>query len=1057
VKNLLAWFADNHVAANLLMFLLVIGGIVTALTIKIEIFPELEMDVIQVTIVYPGASPAEVEEGILRHVEEAVAGITGIRTLESTARENYGTVTIEVDDGFDVKEVLDDVKAEVDRITTLPEEAEKPIVSQLTRKSRVISVAIYGDVPEITIKRISERIRDEITDLPDVTVADLSGPRPEEIHIEISEATLRKYGLTLGKVAKLVSSASLDLPAGSVKTSGGEILVRTKGRRYHADEYKDIAVLTRPDGTVVTLGQIATLRDGFADTDVYARFNGKPAAVIQVSRVADQNALTVAAEVKQYIAKVRPQLPAGVHISVYSDRSRVLKSRLRLLLRNMAMGLVLVAVLLGVFLNLRLAFWVTLGIPISFLAGIWALPHMDVSINMISLFAFIMVLGIVVDDAIVVGESVYTKREEGMSPLKAAVEGTLQIARPVIFSVLTTVVAFYPLLLASGAMGKMMRNIPLVVIVVLLASLAECLFILPAHLARSRFGDNRGSTRLERKAAAGLQWVIQGPYRRLLDFCLEWRYATVALGLALLLVCLGFWTSGIMKFTLFPKVDSDVLQAAVVMPTGTPVEHTLAVVKKLEQGIRDALHELDQKRGKDAEPLFKYTATIVGMAIGSRHGPNAGATELGGHLATMYVEVLPSEKRGISSAKLVKLWRQKVGPVPDAREITYQGTLFSAGNPIEVDLSSDNHAELTAAAKALKAELRKHPGIFDVGDSFLPGKQEIQLKLKPSARALGLTLSDLALQVRHAFYGAEALRLQRDKDEVKVLVRFPEKERHSLSSLESMRIRTPDGKELPFSQVAEVSLQRGYSTISRSQRRRVVKVMADVDEKTANAAELRKWLEIDYLPRLLDQHPGLRYTMEGEGREQAESMAGVFEGFAIAMFAIYALLAVPFRSFTQPFIVMLAIPFGIVGAILGHLVMGLNLTLLSMFGIVGLSGVVVNDSLVLIHRANALREEGASALEAIRQAGPMRFRAIILTSLTTFAGLAPMITERSLQAQFLIPMAVSLGFGVLFATVITLLLVPCAYLILEDITGWFRRVAMRFGYTPRASEEPLEH
>ncbi len=1041
MRGPVSWFAENHVAANLLMIFLLVAGAITALTMKLEIFPDTSLDYISISVEYPGASPSEVEEAVIRRIEEKVAGLAGIKRIDSTAREGFGTILIEVMKGWNLQKLLDEVKGEVDRITTLPEEAEKPEVREMTRSHRVINIAVYGDAPEYTIKHLAEKIKDDVTNLPGITLAELFGVRQGEIHIEISEETLRRHGLTLGQVSEVVKRASLDLPAGHVKTSGGEILIRTKGRRYHAPDYQDVAVITRSDGTKVTLGEIATLRDGFEDVDLYARFQGKPAALINVYRVADQNALSVANAVKNYIADIRPSIPAGVQIDFFEDRSEYLKSRIYLLLKNMALGLILVSVLLGLFLNLKLAFWVTLGIPISFLFGFLLLPTFDVSINMVSLFAFIMVLGVVVDDAIIIGENIFRKQEEGLSPLEGSIEGALEVGRPVVFAVLTTIVAFWPLLMGTGTMGKIMRNIPIVVILVLLGSLVESLFILPSHLAgwnHSASSPNFFNYK-EKRLSRWLKWFIHHPYAKLLAFCLKWRYATAGFSIAVLFLTMGLWTGGWIKFTLFPKVESDVLVCSLTMPAGTPVDITTAAANHIERVAQEAFAEKDKERPENAPPLLEHSVTLIGIHLGG-HGPTAGGAKIGGHLAQIHLQLLESENREVSSAALVKLWRERVGQIADAESVTFQSELFRAGNPIEVHLSLDDHDKLVAAAEELKKELTGYPGVFDVADSFIPGKKEMQLKLKPAARSIGLTLNDLARQVRHAFYGAEALRLQRGQDEVKVMVRYPDSERRSLGTVEEMRIRTPEGAEVPFSQVAEVNMEQGYVTIERAQRRKVIKVTADVDETEANANEVRQHLENKYLPQLQQRHLGLRYVIEGEGKEQKDSLGDVIRGFLIALLAIYALLAIPFRSFSQPLVVMAAIPFGIVGAVLGHLIMGFNLSLMSAFGIVGLAGVVVNDSLVLIDASNRIRRQGAGPQEAVTQAGALRFRAIILTSLTTFAGLTPMILERSLQAQFLIPMAISLGFGVLFATLITLLLIPCGYMILDDIYCWLGAV-----------------
>jgi multidrug efflux pump subunit AcrB len=1038
MKGAIAWFAENHVAANLLMIFLIFAGVLTLTTIKLEVFPETSLDRISITTQYSGASPAEVEEAVIRRIEERLAGLAGIKRIDSTAREGLGTITIEVIKGWDVKSLLDEVKAEVDRITTLPDEAEKPVVREVTARVQVINIAVYGDVQESTIKYLTEKIKDDITNLSGVTLADIFGIRNGEVHIEISEKTLRRYDLTLGQVADTVRRASLDLPAGSVKTEGGEILIRTKGRRYYADEFADIAVITRADGSKVTLEQIASVSDGYEDVDLFARFQGKPASVIQVYRVADQNALTVANKVKGYIAEIKPSLPAGVNIEFFADMSDILRSRLQLLLKNMTIGLVLVILILGTFLSIRLSFWVTLGIPISFLTGLAILPHFDVTINMISLFAFIMVLGIVVDDAIIIGENIFQEQEKGLPPLEAAKTGAIEVGRPVIFSVLTTMVAFAPLMMGGGMMGKLLRNIPLVVIVVLFGSLVESLFILPAHLSRSKQSRlvHKGKMK-EKRTARWLKEFISGPYARAVSFCTRWRYATVALGIALLLVIAGMIQGGIIKFTFFPKVESDTLECSLTMPAGTPVERTIEVVRHLEEAARKTLEGADKKEPKGTPKLFQHSVALIGTQIGDNHG---GMSTPGGHLAHIWIQVLKGEERKASTAKLAVQWRNAVGTIPDVDSMTFKSILHSAGKSVEVHLSLEDYDNLLAAADDMKEELKSYPGVYDVSDSFLPGKKEMQLKLKPAARSLGVTLNDLAQQVRHAFYGAEALRMQREKDEVKVLVRYPEDERKSLGYVEEMRIRTPDGSEVPFSLLADVTMKQGYVSIERTQRKRVIKVYADVDETVTNANEVRNTLEKGFLQDLKFRYPGLRHSIEGEGKEQKESLDDVRLGFIFALFCIYALLAVPFRSFTQPLVVMAAIPFGIVGAVLGHLIMGLNITILSLFGVVGLAGVVVNDSLVLIHATNRLRREGASPQEAITQAGGLRFRAIILTSLTTFGGLMPMILERSLQAKFLIPMAVSLGYGVLFATVITLLLIPCLYLILEDIHDVFELI-----------------
>ena len=1028
MKGAIAWFVKNHVTANLLMAFVLAAGIFTALNIKVEVFPEVSLDAISITVEYPGASPSEVEASIIREIEEEVAGLEGVKRVISEAREGMGVVTIEVLKGWDIDKLLDDVKSKVEGITTFPEEAERPVIKEVVGIRRVINVALYGDVSEGTLKALAEEVRDRITRLPGVTKADLLGVREAEIQVEVPEETLRRYSLTLAQVAEAIRKAGFDLPLGEMKGTEQELLLRAKGKRYHAGQYRDIPIITRPDGSMVTLGDIAILRDGFEEVDVLTRFMGKPAAMIQVWRVGDQSALKVAKQVKRYIEEIRPTLPEGVEIAAFQDMSRILKDRLYLLLRNMALGMALVVITLGVFLQRQFAFWVTMGIPVAFATGLWLLPRFDISINMVSLFAFIMVLGIVVDDAIVIGESVFRRREEGMGREEAAVVGSAEVAGPVIFSVLTTMAAFLPLLMAGGVMGKLLKNIPLVVIAVLAGSLLEALFVLPAHLSRSRArAGARGAV------SRGLVRFVHGPYRRFLHGAIRWRYGVAAAGVALLMVSLGLWKGGRLKFTFFPRVESDIMVCYLTMPPGTPMEKTLQVVEHLERAAEEAVAEFEARMPEGSPPLLKNISSLVGVQW-RRHRARLKGGGVGSHVAQVMMELLEAQRRPlISTARVAALWRKKAGPIPEAESISFSSELFSPGKPIEINLYHEDQEVLAQAAEELKEALKAYAGVFDIASSPIPGKEEIRIKLKPSARSLGLTLQEIAHQVRHAFYGAEALRFQRDHDEVKVMVRWPEGERRSLGNLEEMWIRLRNGGAVPLKEVAILYPSQEYLTIERVDRRRVLTVSADVDEAVANAEEIRQDLSRGLLPQLKMRYRGLDYSIEGAGKERAESMRDVEQGFLLALFLIYVLLAIPFASFSQPFLVMTAIPFGTVGAFLGHLVMGYDLSILSFFGIVGLSGVVVNDSLILISAINRLREQGVPLKEAVLQGGILRFRAVILTTLTTFAGLAPLIFERSVQARFLIPMALSLGFGVLFATAITLVLIPCGYVILEDL------------------------
>ena len=1043
----LAWFAGHHVAANLLMIFVLVAGALSFGSIVIEIFPDVSLDMITISVVHPGATPAETEEGVVVRVEEAVAAIDGIKRITATSAEGAGAVVVEIDEDADNRRVLDEVKAAVDRIDTFPEEIEQPVVAEAISRRQVVDVVVFGDVPQKTLTALAERVRDELTSTAVISQAEVRGVPPYEISIEVSERGLRRHGLSFGQVADAVRGASLDLPGGTVKTAGGEILLRTKGQMYRGPEFADVVVLTRADGTQVRLGDLATVIDGFEDADVAARFDGRPAALVRVFRTGEESVLEVARTVHDYVAGVGPALPAGVEIATWQDRSVILRQRIALLLKNARIGLVLVFLCLALFLDLRLAFWTTMGIPISFLGGLWLLPHADVTINMISLFAFIVSLGIVVDDAIVVGENVYAKLQEGVSPLRAAVEGVREMAVPVTFAVLTSIVAFLPMVFVEGVIGKVMRNIPLVVIAVLAMSLVESLLILPAHLTGSGaprwlrwlgilFGPllrllEAARTRMTR----GLEWVIREPYHRTVEWVLEWRYLTVSLGLATLFLAAGVVGAGLIRFTFMPVVDADNMTALLKMPQGTPVEETEAIAARIERAALALGREQQEKLGL-AEPLVVHLSTTLGEqpSTGGNGPINVGATTgAGGHLAEVNVELLAGEKRGVSSGELMSRWRAAVSEVPGATSLTFSASLFSAGDAVSVQLAHRDFSALLRAADRLKEVLAEYPGVTDIADSFEPGKRELKLDLTDEGRTLGLTLQDLARQVRQGFYGEEAQRIQRGRDEIKVMIRYPEAERRSRGDVEAMRIRLADGTEVPFAAVATVEEGRGYAVINRVDRRRVVTVTADVDEQVANANEINQALRGEILPELMAGFPGLSFGFEGEQREQQESLGSLGRNFVIALVAIFALLAIPFRSYSQPLIVMSAIPFGIVGAVGGHLLMGLDLSLLSFFGIVALTGVVVNDSLILVDMINRERREGVTLDVAIRDSGKRRFRPILLTTLTTFFGLTPMILETSLQARFLIPMAVSLGFGVLFATAVTLILVPVIYRILEDL------------------------
>ena len=1049
MNGIVQWFVRNGVAANLLVIFIMLAGLMSIGSIKREVFPEVDSGMISVDVEYLGAAPEEVEEGVCIRIEEAIQGLEGIKQIISTAREGSGSVMVKLLPNADASKALDEIKTRVDAIDTFPEEAEKPVIQEIMIRKQVINIAIAGPLDEASMKKFGEQVRDELVSLPDITQVELGNVRPYEVSIEVSEQSMRKYGLTFDEVASAVRRSSLDLPGGAVKTEGGEILLRTKGQAYEGEEFGNILLRTRSDGTQLYLRDVARVVDGFAETDREGRFDGMRSVLIQVFRVGDQNALDVSETVYRFVDKVKERLPEGMLISTWQDDSSYLRSRQQLLAKNGLYGLLLVFLTLALFLRLNLALWVSFGLAVSFLGTLWVMPWLDVSINLLSLFAFILVLGIVVDDAIIVSENIHAHQEREEDKTSAAIRGAQEVSKPVIFAVLTTVAAFLPLLMVPGSTGKIMKVIPAVVIPTLLFSLIESLLVLPNHL--SHWKENRTKQPsalkgawegLQGRFARRLDQFIRRIYQPLLKLALEWRYLTLATALGVMIVTMGLVGGGWIKFQFFPPVEGDNMAAILTMPLGTPASVTRKAVEQIESSALALRDRIDGDRAAEGKSVFRHILSSVGQQpFNKTQQEGAGnfvADFSSAHLGEVHVELQASESReGSSSIELVNQWRELTGDVPGATELVFTASIFSSGEAINIQLVGNDFERLREAADALKQKLRTYTGVIDIADSFRDGKREVKLGIKPAAEGLGLSQMDLGRQVRQAFYGEEAQRIQRGRDEVRVMVRYPEEERRSLGDLEEMRVRTPKGGEVPFYEVADVEMGRGFSSIKRVDRSRAINVTADVDVSQANANEVITDLERSFLSTLSENYPGVFYTWEGEQREQAETMNGMLSGYPLALLIIYALLAIPFRSYLQPFIVMSAIPFGLVGAVWGHVIMQMDLTILSMFGIVALSGVVVNDNLVMVVYINRFRDRGGKLIDAVREAGVARFRPILLTSLTTFVGLIPLILEESVQAKFLIPMATSLAFGVVFATTISLLLVPAGYLVLEDIKGVF--------------------
>ena len=1039
MSRVITWFVDNPVAANLMMAVIVVAGLLTLFSIRQEEFPAIDTEMVMISVAYLGASPEEVEEAVCVRIEEALEGTPGIDRIVSTAVEGTCGIYVELLEGTDGNWALSEIESKVNGITTFPEETEKPVVSYLVVQHDVLRIALSGDAEERTLKVLAQEMRDDIAALPGVSQVSVNYTRPYEISIEISEQMLRRHGLSFDQVAAAVRNSSLDLPGGSVKTEGGEILLRSKGQAYRGDEFESIVVLTHTDGTSVTLGEVADVRDGFRDDDVRAYFDGRPAVMVQVNRVGDEDILDIAEVVRPYVAEARKRMPEGIQLTVWSDEAESLRGRVDALLRTAGGGLVLVLIVLALILRFRLALWVGAGIPIALLGAIMLFPVFDFAISTLAVMSFILVLGIVVDDAIIVGERVYAQEQMGVGGREAAIKGTTEVAVPVIFGVLTTVAAFGPLVFVPGRMGQIFAVLGGTVILCLLMSLVEAQLILPAHLAhrrRERDRDGNRWTRIQDVVSGGLESFVKYRYRPALERVLEWRYLSVAVGVAVMILTAALFASGRVVFQFFPGVEGDRIFATLTLPQGTPLAHTQAAVRQLEASALAARDQLEAETGERG--IVQHTLSSIGKQV-TRGGQRPGQAAGGTHLAQVVLELSPWSERDVKTREVRERWRELTGPVADAVELKFEAFSMHAGNAIGIQLASEDSDALLAAAADLREALAGYDGVVDIADSFRAGKQEVRLELLPDAKPLGVTQNDLARQVRTAFYGVEVQRIQRGQDDVRVMLRYPEAERRSLDSLENMRIRASDGTEIPFAAVARAELGRGFASIRRTDGRRVVTVTADVDRDRVVPEEVLASLHAGPLREILGRYPSVSYSLEGEQRERGKAMSGLARGFAIALLVIYGLLAIPLRSYTQPLIIMAAIPFGTVGAVLGHFIMGFDLVFFSMLGMVALSGVVVNDSLLLVSFINREREAGRPLGEAVRVAGMARFRPIFLTSATTFMGLLPLIFNVS-EATFLaVPIGISLAFGVLMATAITLFLVPCGYLILDDMERLFSR------------------
>lgn len=1043
MERVIRWFVNNSVASNLMMFFIILSGAATIPLLNMEVFPDIEVDIINVTAIYPGATPSDVENAVCVRIEERLQGLDGVKKISSTASENVGSVNVEILSGQDITEMLDRVKAEVDAIDNFPEGVERPTTKQFITSQANITVAVGGEMDELTLTNLTEEVKDEIDALPGVTYSSFVAKKDKEISIEISEKTLRKYDLTLSQISRAIQSLSIDIPSGSIENVNGEILIRAQGQGYTVDYFSSIPIISDPSGSIVRLGEISELNDAFSiDYDLEFLFNSQPSNLITVYRVGDQNSIDISSQIKDYVEKKQKNLPEGIHITAFDDEARLLVGRIETMTKNAYQGLLLVVIVLALFLKPKLAFWVSLGIPISFMGGFWFMPALDLSINMLSLFTFILVLGIVVDDAIVVGENIALFRERGMDPKEAAVKAATQVSIPVFFAVLTTMATFSPMLAVEGQIGAIWRIFPLITISVLFWSLFESLTILPAHLAHSSEKKSKIiwirslSDRWEKfqsKIKNGLIFFVNTYYKPTLLKSVNRPFTFLSIAASVFILTIGIIGGGIIKFSFFPPIEADLAIGTVEYPSGTSIEITREGYLKLEESAKILEEELNKEfPGKS---IIKNRLSTIGFQpqrTKTSRGPgNLNASYGGPHLAEVALELIPGEERSIGTEEIVRRWRRLMPSVPGVKEVGFFSSLFSTGEPVNVQLSSKYMDDLLDAKEELKRELIQFPGVFDVKDNFNIGKEEISIKLLPAAENYGINMMMLGSQVQQAFYGLEVQSIQRGRDEVKVMLRYPKNERASISNLEDMMIKVPNGSTIPVRQIAKLELGEGLSSIQRKNRKRAINVTADVDLTVTTGNEVIAAVTASILPKILKKYNSISISLEGEQQEQGQNLKSIGKNFLLAMIVVYMLLAIPFKSYFQPLVVMSSIPFGLTGAVFGHLIMGINFSVLSMMGFVALTGVVVNDSLVMVDFINRYRSEGNSIMDAVLEAGPRRFRPIFLTSLTTFVGLTPLLLEKSIQAKFMIPMAVSLSFGVIFATAITLFLVPVGYLVLE--------------------------
>lgn len=1028
-SGLISWFARNPVAANLLMMVLIIVGAYSLVTIKKEAQPRMPVTNISITVPFFGAAPEEIEQGILLKLEAALKDVEGIAELNTYATEQGGSAKIRVatNDGYTVDTVMDRVEQAVSTISRFPSEAEKPIITPSSWQQAVLRIQISGDMDDRTRKQLAEEIRDELLQLPEISKANIQGVLPTEIAIEIPERQLRRYGLTLDHVAAVIRASSIDLSGGAIESGSGDIRIRTIGQAYRGEEFEKIILITQPDGTRITVGDIATVRDTFIDIPFYSMFNGKSSVMIEVFAVGNQSQLEVSRAAKEYVEKKAHGLPAGIAIDTWGDISVFIAESVDLMTRNLMAGAIMVFVVLGIFLRLKLAAWVMVGIPVSFLGTgmLMPLPGFDLTVNMMSIFGFFIVLGIVVDDAIIIGESAYTEIEKYGQSIDNVIIGVKRVAIPATFGVLTTIATFGPLVFSGGDFNAFSRVIGWVVILCLIFSIVESKLILPAHLAHMsetppRWRITKLLSAIQQSAADGLRRLIHNRYRPLVIYAIKHRYTTVTIFVALLIIVGGMFAGGIIRYVFSPSVPDKFIRAQVELVEGVPKELGLSIAKRLSETLLEA--------GSSVSEKYHIANNIVGnnMAVLTPQNTVIAVAELD-----------HGDNDDIDPEELATKWRALVGDIAGTTSMRIRSANRAGGPALSFKLSANDTLQIEQAAQALMTHLRSYDGVYEIESSQTSGPRELQLQIKHGAEAIGLTQAALATQVRQAFYGVEAQRINRDRGESRVMVRYPKSERQSVGNLEAMWIRSPSGQEIPFDQVATMIYDDAPTRIYRQDGDRVVVITANVDTLLATPASITKSVYQDFGELLQNQYPTVKLQQTGASEREQDTISEFGRNFAISLLLVYALMAIPLKSYLQPLIVMSVIPFGLIGALLGHYFLGYAVSSVSIMGLIALTGVVVNDGIILVDYVNKAVATGVSSRDAAVDAGTARFRAILLTSLTTFIGLSPMLAETSFQAALMMPMAIALAFGILFSTTMTLILIPCLYIIMDDLQSFF--------------------